>query len=332
MANSAVQPYDTYENTTAGNVKDDVIDDIYVISPVDNPVAAMAMTTRAKATLHEWLEDAMRAPKTNAAVEGADAVAVNGHVGDRKNNYTQIFTETARVTGSLEEVDKYGRDSEMAYQLEMKYGELANDEEFSIMGTTGGTGSTTYADGVPQPKAAGAADTTARTLGALRTMVDTNQVVSGASITTLAALETALLALAESIYMSGGNAQYIVTSPKGAREISRLAASTGRTRDLQESRTIVNVVDMYISEFGEMDVVLDRNIVNITSGTVAQRKDYNLLDFNYLSTPVLRPTYDFPLAKLGDSERRQIIRESTFAVLNSKSQGVLHSVTTAALT
>lgn len=53
-----------------------------------------------------------------------------------------------------------------------------------------------------------------------------------------------------------------------------------------------------------------------------------LLDFNYLATPVLRATRDWPLAKVGDSDRRQILRESTFAVLNSKAHAIVDNVPT----
>ena len=45
----------------------------------------------------------------------------------------QIMSKVAEITGTLETVDKYGRDSEMAYQLELRYGELANDEEKAII-------------------------------------------------------------------------------------------------------------------------------------------------------------------------------------------------------
>jgi hypothetical protein len=51
-----------------------------------------------------------------------------------------------------------------------------------------------------------------------------------------------------------------------------------------------------------------------------------LLDFNYLATPVLRATRDWPIAKGGDSDKRQILRESTFAVLNSKAHAIVDAI------
>lgn len=50
------------------------------------------------------------------------------------------------------------------------------------------------------------------------------------------------------------------------------------------------------------------------------------VDFNYSATPVLRATRDWPIAKLGDSDKRQILRESTIACLNSKAHFMVENV------
>ena len=75
----------------------------------------------------------------------------------------------------------------------------------------------------------------------------------------------------------------------------------------------------YVSYYGELDVVLDRNQDSTTNC-------FLLLDFDYLATPVLRPTVDFPIAKAGDADTRQIIRESTFAVLNTKAHAMVDKI------
>ena len=42
--------------------------------------------------------------------------------------------KVAEVTGTFEKVDKYGRNKEMAYQLELRYGRLTT--EWAVVGTT----------------------------------------------------------------------------------------------------------------------------------------------------------------------------------------------------
>ena len=299
--------FDTY---TQLRQAEDVVDEIYNISPIDNPVCSMSRTTRATGKIHEWTEDALQATGKNAAVEGAAAGDDNSQPVVELQNYCQIMTKVAEVTGTLEVVDKYGRDSEMAYQLELRYGELANDEESAVAGDAGGTGRQTAVAGD---------GSTAREMASIYAQVDAGNIVDSATSTTTADLETDLLAAHLNCYTAGGNPGYAVTDPLTAGYFATFGLSAGRSRDIRNEKTLVNVIDLYVSTYGELDVVLDRNMSQTNNAIL-------LLDFNYLATPVLRATRDWPIAKLGDSDKRQILRESTFAVLNTKAHAIVDNV------
>ena len=101
----------TFDQTRA---KPDVHDDIYIVSPIDNPACSMARTIRATGKLHEWSEDALQAPVKNAKTEAATAPAATHDPIVELNNQCQIMDKVASVGGTQEEIDKYGRDSEMA--------------------------------------------------------------------------------------------------------------------------------------------------------------------------------------------------------------------------
>lgn len=280
--------FDTY--TQIGQ-KEDVVDAIYRISPVDAPVVSMSKSTRATGKIHEWHQHALTAAGANKAVEGADAPADSSTAVVNKSNYCQIMTKVAEIAGTLESVDKYGRDSEMAFQLERIYGELANDEEFAVVGS----------------QQAGNAGTTsvAREMTSFLPQLDAS--VKKASITT-ADGEDQLLAAHQACYEAGGNPNTLVVSPASALIIADFAKASGRNRDI-EKKALYNVIDLYVSPFGELDVVLDRNI---EADTIIG------MDPEYAATAILRPTTDWELAKNGDAMRRQVLRESTFAVLNDK--------------
>lgn len=297
--------FDTY---TQLRQAEDVQDDIYIISPIDNPVASMSRTISATGKHHEWTEDALQAPGKNVALEGAPAPADSSAAVTELSNYCQIMTKAAEITGTLEEVDKYGRSSEMAYQLELRYGELANDEELAIVGAPGG---------VRQTAVAGAA-ATEREMASLHSQLDASVVVDAAAYTTVAELEAGLLAAHLASYTAGGNPGYLMTSPFNAQYVASFAYAAGRARDISNERVLVNVIDLYVSNYGELDVVLDRNQDDCFLG----------LDFQYLATPVLRPTRDWAIAKEGDSDKRQILRESTFAVLNTSAHFMLDNIPT----
>jgi hypothetical protein len=283
-----------------------VQDEIYIISPVDNPVCSMSRTTRATGKLHEWTEDSLQAADKNAAIEGADAPASNELPVTELNNYCQIMTKSASITGTLEDVDKYGRDSEMAYQLELRYGELANDEELAVVGTPTGGRQTAVQGSALAP----------REMASLHNQLDASVVEDAVAYTTVAELEAGMLAAHLACYSAGGNPSYLFTNPANSQYISSFAYSAGRQRDIRNERRLINVIDLYVSHYGELDVVLDRNQDDCFLG----------LDFNYLATPVLRPTRDWPIAKVGDSDTRQILRESTFAVLNTKAHFMVDNI------
>jgi hypothetical protein len=300
--------FHTYEQLRQA---EDVQDMIYIVSPVDAPVASMSKTIRATGKLHEWTEDKLLAAGPNKHVEGAAAPAdVSAPVTER-SNYCQIMSKRAEITGTLEDVDKYGRTSEMSYQLELRYSEMANDEELAIMGKPGGTRQTGDAG----------SSSTAREMASLISQLDAGVTVDGTTYTTVAHLEDGILAAHLATYDLGGNPSYLITNPANAQYIANFAYAAGRSREIHngsDDRKLVNVIDLLVNPYGELDVILDRHADD----------SMTLLDFNYLATPVLRPTTDWPLAKTGDSENRQILRESTYAVLNSEAHAVVVNIPT----
>jgi len=298
--------FDTYEQLRQA---EDVVDDIYNISPIDNPVASMSRTTQATGKIHEWTQDVLQPSGKNAKVEGADAGDDVSEPVTELQNYCQIMDKVAQVTGTLEDVKKYGRNSEMAYQLELRYGELANDEEMAIVGAPGGARQTAVAGDA----------TTAREMASIYAQVDAANIVDATGATTVADLETFLLEAHLATYTVGGNPGYAVTDPLTAGYFAGFALSAGRNRDIRNDKMLVNVIDLYVSTYGELDVVLDRQMSQANNAIL-------LLDFNYLATPVLRATRDWPIAKTGDNEKRQILRESTFAVLNTQAHAIVDNV------
>ena len=311
---------------------EDVQDVIYNISPIDSPVISMSKTIRATGKLHEWSQDDLNCPGPNAQLEGAPAGMDQSKPIVELSNYCQIMTKVAEVTGTLEAVDKYGRDSEMAYQLELRYGELANDQEYAVVGMqqTKNAGAanpltsdpTCYpVDGIepqipPFPDPQGVV-TGARMMESFIPQLDDDVVIDGSAATDAEGVEELLLQAHLATYMKGGNPSYLVTDPKTAGIVSSFALAAGRHRDIRNERQIVNVIDLYVSTYGELDVVLDRNM---EAGTML------LVDFNYTATPVLRPTSDFPIAKVGDSDKREILWEGTYAVLNTGAHAAVTGV------
>lgn len=300
--------YTTYE--LIGQAED-VQDDIHMISPVDAPVAAMSRNIAATARVHEWQEDELAAIKKNANIEGADAGAEVHNPTTLKTANCQIFSEVAKISRTAERVRKYGRASEMSREIYKKKLEMIRDEESAIAGDAGGTGRQTGVVGDAS---------TARELTSIYSQVDAGNIVDGTAYTTVADLEAGVLEAAQAQFDAGGMANYMITDSGTVGYIPQFALSAGRNRDV-EGTELINAIDIYQCQYGRFDVIPDRSMTNANKAIL-------LMDFEYSATPILDPTQDYELAKVGDSFRRQVIRESTYAVLNSKAHAIVDNVPT----
>lgn len=287
---------------------EDVRDDIYRISPIDNPVVSSVAKVEATGRTHEWHEDELAAAGPNARVEGADAGPDTSQALIARSNFCQIMDKVAEITGTMERVKKYGRASEMAFQLEKRYGELAKDEELAVVGRPGGTRQTGDAG----------TDSVARQMKSLVSQLDASVVSDAVAFTTIAQLETAILDGHQAAFDEGGDPRILLVNSGQSRYIAAFANAAGRQRDIRNEKIVVNVVDLYVSPFGELDVVISRNTDDCIKG----------IDPARASCAILRPTDDWELAKLGDSDRRQVLREGTFAVHSAKAHFAVDNVPT----
>jgi hypothetical protein len=140
--------------------------------------------------------------------------------------------------------------------------------------------------------------------------------IDATAFTTLVQLEDGILDAHQASFTAGGNPSYLIVSPANARHVSNFARASGRQRDIRNEKRLVQVVDLLVNDFGELDVVIDRNTDDGISG----------IDFNYTASAILRATTDWELAKVGDSIRRQVLREATFAVLNDSAHFLVNNV------
>jgi hypothetical protein len=112
--------------------REDLLDKIYNISPVDVPLQSMSDDATAKATLHEWQTEALTAAAANAQLQGDDVAFGAAILTTRVSNRTQISRKEVVVSGTQEAIDKAGRNSEMVRQMANKRAELMRDKEFVL--------------------------------------------------------------------------------------------------------------------------------------------------------------------------------------------------------
>src|SRR3990172_486721 len=123
-------PTDTFQTYQAKGIREDLIDVITNISPVDTWFTSNSGTARAINTFHEWQTDVLAAAAANTVIEGDDAANVAIVPTVRTGNYTQILRKVFQITDTQEAVKKAGRDSEISYQTQKALKELAKDIEY----------------------------------------------------------------------------------------------------------------------------------------------------------------------------------------------------------
>lgn len=303
---------------------------IYNVTPWETPVMSAIGRSKASAKSHKWQIDALKAAAANAQLEGDNvsgsfaSIAANTEL----NNFTQISYKVVGVSGTMEAVDKYGRSSEMSYQMAKASKELKVDIDYAICQNQAGTAGATNG---------------ARTSGGMEAWIQSNQITnSGAATTTGGWSTTGIIASADGATLftytetplkdlitaiwnnSNGTPDMIAVSGKNKARMSSSTNFPGvatRFRDVNSGAQaqIISGVDIFVSDFGSHKIVPSRQVRDRT---------VLVLNTDYWSTAYLRPFQTVELAKLGDLTQKMLLAEWTLVSKNEKASGKLPQLAT----
>lgn len=310
LVTNAVTTYDVTTN------REDLADAVYRISPVDTPFMSMVPRTKATAVLHEWSEDELGTIDTsNARLEGDTLSRAATTNPGRLQNYCQISSRDATVTGTQRATNPAGIDDMLAFQMSKKSLELRKDMEYTLLGNQGQT--------------AGNA-TTARTLRSFNSWIDSNgsrgtggadsaSATAGATDGTQRAFtETLLKDAIKDAYEDGGEPDCILVGPFNKQAAS---AFTGRSQARQhiDEKKILGAAALYASDFGDLKIVPSR--------TQRDRDGY-VIDKDKAAVAFLRAFEPQELGRIGDAVTRDIISEYTLEMRNPKAHSLVADLTT----
>lgn len=309
---------DTYDQV---GIREDLINAIYNVDPTETPFVSGVGRTRAAQTLHEWQTDTYAAVADNKAVEGADASFAPASPTVRLNNITQVSQKTVMISGTLEATDRAGRDKEMNYQLLKRGVELKRDMENACVGLN-------------NAKVTGNA-TTARELGSVLSYIATNDDfgATGASPTgdgsdartdgtQRAFTETLLGNVIDLCWNSGGKPNKIMVGSFNKRTMNGFtgrAASVAQVNTEAVSKQIINSVDVYVSDYGNLEIIANR---------YSRARDALVLQMDMWALAFLRNMTTEDIARTGDAEKKQILVEYTLESKNEKASGLVADLLT----
>jgi len=319
MANTTFETYGTV------GIREDLADIIYNIAPTDTPFMSNVGKGSASGTYHEWQTDDLSAATDNKVNEGVAAPAAESSATTRVGNYTQIASKTVSVTGSNEVADAAGRASQMAYQLAKKGMELKRDMEKTLVGTDKLQVAGAVAGGSQAPRELASVTSwigTNCSVGAGAGVVPTGDGTDIATSGTERVLTSTLLnGVIEDVWQSGGNPSMIMC---GAFQKSKITGFDGDTNSRKftnaDAKKFINAVDVYVSDYGELNVVPNRLMLTDT---------LLVLQPDMWSVDTYRDFQTKDLAVTGDFESKQLLVEYTLTSKNEAASGAIRDLTTA---
>jgi len=320
----------TYDSYDVVGMREDLSDVIYNISPEEVPFQSNVSKVKVSSTFHEWQTDALASATTaNAYIEGDEFGYTDPTPTVRVGNRTQIMRKEVQVSGTLEAVDKAGRESELSFQMVKKTKELKRDAEAIYLANQASVVGTS---------------TVARKLGGLPAWIETN-VSSGAGGSVggyntgtgivdaytestagnqRAFSETFIKDVMQEAFTAGGSPSILMVGPYNKRVFSSFTGIADLRTNVAQGKSqakIIGAADFYVSDFGTLSVVTNR----------FQPERYAfLLDTEYAAIGTLRPAKLVTPAKTSDAERRVLLQETTLIVKNEAAHGMIADLTTTA--
>jgi len=300
--------YTTYDQVGKA---EDVSDIISNISPTKTPFSSSLKSEKISARAFDWQEDSLRSVQVNAQVEGFTASDATLSATTLRSNVAQILEKTIKVSATADVIKTYGRAKETAYQLSKAGEELNRDLEHAMVG-------------LDQAAVTGNSTTARKMASAIYQISATTTVTTDSSTGTTGdqagpLTEANVLTLHQTLYNEGGDPSILMVKPADAKLVAAFTGASGRYRTINDgSKTLVNAVDLYVSPFGELKVVINRFL----------KSDHALmLDPDMWRKAVLRPWSRTMLAKDGDNEKHLLVGEYSLKHMNQKGSGKIKNLT-----
>jgi len=312
------QPTGTFSSYDAAGNREDLIDNIFDVSPVETPMLSAIKKTKATNRIHEHQIDVLAAAAANAAIEGNDQSGSAPAATTRINNYTQILTKSVIVSGTQESINSAGRSSEVGYQSGRRMQEMKKDMEFAMLDNG-------VANGVGNVKVTGD-DTTAREMATLSTYLTTNTSFGvggsagglGATLVTTGTDRDLTSAILDSIlslaYTNGGDPKMLLVSATNKGVVSDFTTGGATRYVTTDDKKLTTSIDVYVGDFHTLQVTPCRQLVG---------DNVYAIDPEYLAIAELRGMEMKDLAKTGDSIQKQITWEATLEVCNEAAHGMI---------
>lgn len=299
-------PTNTFLTFSAVGNREDLLDKIINIAPVDTPFMSMIGEETANAVLHEWQTDGLAAAAGNAQLQGDDVTFGSATPTVRVGNRTQISRKEVIVSGTQNAVNKAGRNSELVYQMAKKRKELKRDKEFVLCSNQAPvTGNSATAPQL-RPLCGWFATNVDRGTGGANGTASAAATDGTQRALTLAQVTTGQ----QNAWTQGGSPGYLMTGPKQRGVLTNVMGGAATKFYAVEDKKMTNTIQAFEGDFGMVKIVTNRFVRGGQTG--ADREVFGL-DPELWAIAHLkgRKMVGEDLAKTGDNEKGFVLSEYT---------------------
>lgn len=272
--------------------REDIADEISIITPIDSPFYHECGSTTVTAMKHDFMTDAIETPGQNKALIGSDPTIEASEQPTKLSNYVQLQEKSFSIADSAAAVNTVGNSGGYDYQKALKMKALVGDIEWAFL---------------REVAAAGAAGTEPSMKGLLNWLttnldkaadatLEADGTVTGGTARELT--RDLLKAVMQNIYAAGGGGQgKTMTAYCGSVQKDKFDgfASTGNNRRAIVKDVVDDKVDLYITSWGTIKAEIHRTMPTDV---------FVIFDHSYFKKATLIPVGVEELARSSRSNRK----------------------------
>jgi hypothetical protein len=314
----------TNETYDVSTIREDLSDALASITPTETIFMSTIGTRNAENTYFEWSEVDLAAAGANRQIEGDVGLSNSAPTNAvRKGNYTQISAKVVEVSSTATAVNGVADAQTVARQVAYKLSEMKRDMEKMLLdnvaASAGASGTARQTAGLPAFLTSNVARGTGGANGTTSGSGEAGYPDAAATDGTQRAItEDILKGVIADCWDSGAEPSVVLCGSFNKQTISGFTGNATRYKEAEDSK-LNAAIDVYISDFGELQIVPARHI---------RARDVFVLDPNYAAVAYLQTAKQEPLAKTGLSERRLISAEYGLQITSQKAHGVVADCTT----
>ena len=313
----------TNETYDVSTIREDLQDALISISPTDTPFMTAAGRRNIDNTYFEWgVVELAAVDDSNRVSEGEASPGTDSPTNAvRQGNYAQISDKVVEVSDTANAVNGAGDAQTLAKQIAYKLKEMKRDMESMLLGnvaaSAGSSGTARQTAGLPAwlrtnaDRGATGADGT--TSGSGTSGYPDAAATDG---TQRELTETLLKSVIATCWDEGAEPSIVMVGSQAKQKISTFSGNATRFKEAEDSK-LNAAIDVYISDFGELQVVPNR---------FQRSRDVFVLDPSYARVGYLKNTSQTELARTGHSERRLISAEYGLQIDNEAAHGVIADI------